>query len=240
MFKELFKKANKVLSVKDIKDKFDSLEHVGGRIDAPVSPGGRFSAQFDITLTRNSSNIALNLDVAVLGFTEILSGYQGFVLPSAGGTVALTGGIYNALPDRYRFTHVNGLNTDTIDITSATNVYPSLIQNSGLDCYRINNIRYTVSDATLADQQFNNAFAFRKRSIFGLENTNPISVASFKDPMNNQNNIIDIPINMDFDKETCIVMSMAPEAVAATAYEVTLSFFVEFYQKGNTGVGRMK
>lgn len=228
---KLLGSARKKVSPDNSVDRFAKLQHIGGYVDAPVSPGGSFKAQFDITITRNTSNITENLEVAILGFTEVFSGYDGFISPVTGGTVALTGAIFNSLPDRYRFTHVSGADTDTVDITSATHVYPSLITSSGFDRYRINNIRYTVSDAALADSQFNNTFEFRKRSIFGLESTNPISVASFKDPMNNQNNIIDIPINMDFDKETCIVMAMAPEAVAATAYEVTLSFFVEFFNK---------
>lgn len=214
-----------------IKDRFDKLNHVGGTVDAKVQPGGAFTAQYDIVVTRNTSNIVNNLDIAVLGFTEILSGYQGFIAPVTGGTVDVTGGIYNSLPDRYRFTHVSGILTDTIDITSPTHVYPSLLQSTGFDLYRINNIRYTVSDTTIADTQFNNTFQFKKRSVFGVESTNPISVTSFKNPMNNQNNVIDIPINMVFDKETAIVMSMAPESDTDTPFEVTLSFFVTMYSK---------
>lgn len=222
--------------VKNVKERFDKLDHAtGATMDAVVTPGGAFAAQFDIVVTRNSSNIVNNLEIAVLGFTEIVSGYNGFISPVTGGTVAVTGSIYNALPDRYRFTHVSGLNTDTIDVTSPTHVYPSLIQSSGFDLYRINNIRYTVSDTALADQQFNNRFEFIRQSIFGPKNTNPISVASMKNPMNNQNNVVDIPISQVFDKETAIVMAMANEAVAATPYEVTLSFFVTFYQKYNAG-----
>lgn len=214
-------------------DRFSSLEHVAGgvNIDSQVIPAGGFVAQFDVTITRNTSNVVQVLDVAILGFTEILSGYRGFVNPVTGGTVALTGGIYNTLPDRYRFTHVLGANTDTIDITSATHVYPSLMQSTGFDLYQINNIRYTVSDTTIADAQFKNKFEIRKRSIFGLEKSNPISVTSFKDPMNQQNNIIDIPIKMLMDKETCIVIGMQNEVVPATAYSITLSIFVQFFDK---------
>lgn len=214
-------------------DRFGKLEHAGG-VSIPsktVEPSGGFDAQFDIVITRNTANITQDLDVAILGFTEILSGYRGFINPVTGGTVAVTGGIYNTLPDRYRFTHTLGLNTDTIDVTSPTHPYPSLIQSSGFDVYRINNIRYSVSDNAIADAQFNNQFLFRKRSIFGLEKSNPVSPVSFRDPMNNLNNIIDIPVNVTLDKETCIVLSMTQNSEVATAYETTLSFFVTFFNK---------
>src|SRR5690606_11452658 len=152
------------------------------------------------TITRNTSNIAQNIEVAILGFTEILSGYDRFIAPPTGGTTVLTGGVYNGLPDRYRFTSTVGVDVDTIDVTSAQHPYPSLIQSSGLDWYKINNIRYSVSNSALADTQFNNKFDFQKRTIFGVTKGNPLSVISFKNPMNNQNNIIDIPINMVLDK----------------------------------------
>lgn len=207
------------------------MRHFGPQLNSKVIPSSQpVKAQFDITITRNSGNITNDLEVAVLGFTEIISGYNSFINPVVGGTVTVTGGIYNALPDRYRFTHVSGANTDTIDITCAQHPYPSLLQSSGFDLYKIDNIRYSVTDQTIADTQFNNKFTFSKQTIFGLEKNNPLSVISFKNPMNNQDNIIDIPVSMVMDKETCIVLGVAPPGDNDTN-EFTLSFFVSMYQK---------
>lgn len=215
-------------------DKFKKMDHFGpALVPGPIDAG--ISAQFDVTITRNTSNIAQDLDVAVLGFTEVISGYAGIISPVVGGTLDVSGGIYNALPDRYRFTHTLGANTDTIDVTCSQHAYPSLLQSSGMDIYQITGVRYSVTQSSLADSQFGNKFKFAKQTIFGLDNKNSLSVISFKDPKNNQDNIIDIPVKMGMDKETCIALSIAANPTPASAIEVTLSFFVSFFDKYNVG-----
>lgn len=189
------------------------------------------AANYNLIIRRNTVNIASDLDIAILGFANIQNGYQGFVLPATGGTVALTGTIYNTLPDRYRFTHVVGANTDTVDIFCNEIPYPAFVQNSGLDMYQINNIRYSIS-AAAAQDQFSNRFEIRKSSIFGLEAKQTLTPITFRDPKDEQTTIIDMPIRQPMDKETFIVHPITNTGGAL--FEVTLSMFIQHFFKYNS------
>lgn len=194
------------------------------------------AAQFDIIIRRNTKTIVQDLQVAIFGFANVAGGYQGFVLPVTGGTVTVTGSIYNTLPDRYRFTHVSGANTDTIDILCNQAAYPTFLQNAALDMYELSNIRYSISDATAQDQ-FSNTLDFRKNSIFGLEVKNQVTPISFRNPMDEQNTIIDIPLNIPMDKETFIVHGIT--STPAMPFEVTLNMFCKnFFKYNANGVFR--
>lgn len=191
------------------------------------NPGGKTRAQFDITIRRLTAAIAGDLECAIFGPASFENGYQDFINPSTGGTVAVTGGTNVALPNSVRFTHVNGLNTDIIEVTCPQCPYPTLLKYMQTDLFVINNIRYSISDLAAIDQ-FNNKFEFRKISIFGREDRNPISPISFKKPTDDQDLIIDMPVRQIMDKETAIVLSLTD---TATPLEINLSIFVDYFSK---------
>lgn len=192
----------------------------------PNQPKGGDKAQFDIRIKRNSANIAnTNLECAVFGSTHLDGGYQGIVNPASGGSFVVTGAIYNTLPDRVRFAHTVGANTDQIDVFCNQINYPTFVKSTQSDLFRISNIRYTLTDPTQLGQ-FATPFEVRTKSLFGKASANPVSVASFKKPEQFQNGIIDLPIEAVIDKETILMVSMFPAVC-----EVTLSIFVERFHK---------
>lgn len=191
-----------------------------------VSPGGKFRATFTLRIVRNSANINSPLEVGVLGAAQVLSGYNDLITLPAATTLAVTGGIYNNLVDRYRFTYTQGANVDTIDVFCSELLYPAFLGNSIVDRYRINNIRYMISDA-LIQQQFSNALQFVDTGIFGLKKENPLTPSGFINPQDQKNNILDIPIGEGFDKEKCIIHAIEAQA----GFEVSMMFFVEFSDK---------
>ena len=195
----------------------------------PNQSKGGDKAQFDIVINRPTVTIAQNLECMIFGSQHLDGGYQnGMVNPASGGSVVVTGGIWNTLPTTVRFAHTVGANTDNINITCNQVNYPTFLK-AGLNViYRISNIRYTVSDTSANGLlQFSCPFEVRTKSLFGKADQNPISVASFKKPENFQAGIIDIPVEIFLDGETGLVVSMT-NAVAQT---VTLSVFVERFNK---------
>lgn len=162
----------------------DKFEHFNPKVDSKdtVSPGGSFKASFTIRLIRNSNNIALALPVAFLGFAQASSGYRDVITLPAGATLAVTGGTQNALPDRYRFTYTVGADVDTIDVLCSEIQYPSFLQNSAVDRYRINNIRYMISNETV-QAQFSEVLSFEDNAIFGKDTSNPLTPSTFINPM---------------------------------------------------------
>lgn len=205
---------------------FEKMEHFPTIEDAGVSPGGSFKAQFDLVITRATANIAQPLPVAILGFSQLASGYNGIVLPVTAGTVTVEYGTNIGLPDRVNFTHDDGVNQDVISVTCPQTPYPQFLFSSAVDRYRINNIRYSISNDTI-QSQFSQQFKFKDSSIFGLEKSNGLTPITFKNPMNEQDGIIDIPVKENMDKEKCILLNIHNTA----AFSVTLSFFVEYYDK---------
>lgn len=202
----------------------------GTRISNPdsVNPGGNFKATFDITIRRLTNNIDDVLPVGILGFAQSESGYFGLIDLPAGITYTYEGGTSVGLPDRYRYTFTKGVDTDIIEITCPQIPYPSFLQNSAVDRYRINNIRYVISDG-LVQAQFAQVLDFKDSAIFGVKTSNPLTPNNFINPMDEKNNIVDIPVSMGFDKEKCIITGISQDSTAP--FQVTMSFFVEFYDK---------
>lgn len=195
--------------------------------EAGNNPGGKTRAQFDITVRRLTAAIAGDLECALFGPAAFENGYQDFINPSTGGSVSVAGGTNVNLPTSVRFTHVNGLNQDIIEVTCPQCPYPTLLRYMQSDLFVINNIRYSINDVAALDQ-YNNKFEFRKISIFGREDKNPISPISFKRPENDQDTIIDMTVRQIMDKETAIVLSLT-DTVAPL--EINLSIFVDYFAK---------
>ena len=220
---------------KMMRDNFDKFEHVTGTSKKPgsvtitndfVSPGGAFKATFDIIIQRLTNNINLPLPIGILGFAQIASGYLGLLNLPAGVTLSITGGASDGLPNSYEFEFTQGGNVDIITVTCPQIPYPSFLNNSAVDMYRINNIRYFISDG-LVQAQFTRVLNFMDSGIFGVKTQNPLTPSTFINPMDEKNNIVDIPVGVPFDKEKCIVTEIEAQA----AFTVGLTFFVELYDK---------
>lgn len=197
----------------------------------PNEPVGGDKAQFDIVIRRLTANITQDLEVAVLGAALAPSGYGDIITLPPTGTLTVEYGTNVGLPNVAQFTHTVGGNTDIIEVSCNQVPYPQFLLNAAVDIYRVSNIRYSISSASALDQ-FSNKFEFSKETIFGLKGRNPVSPISFKKPENDQDTIIDMPLNVGMDKDTAIVLSIT-DSVAP--FEVTLSFFVEMFAQHNAG-----
>lgn len=194
----------------------------------PNQKGTGDKAQFDIVISRATANIAQNLECMIFGAQHLDGGYQnGMVNPASGGSVVVTGGIWNTLPTTVRFAHTVGANTDNINISCNQVNYPSFLKASLNATYRISNIRYTLTDPTQL-AQFSTPFEVRTKSLFGKADQNPISVTSFKKPEQFQAGILDIPVEVIVDAETGIMVSMTNLVCT-----ITLSVFVERFNKND-------
>lgn len=196
----------------------------------PNEPISGDKAQFDIVIRRLTANIAADLEIAVLGAAMAEAGYNNILTLPPTGTLTVEYGTNVALPNTMEFTHTVGANTDIIQVSCNQLPYPQFLKDASTDIYRVSNIRYSISDAAALDQ-FSNKFEFRKGTIFGLEGKNPVSVISYKKPENDQDTIIDMPLNVGMDKDTAIVLSVT-DSVAP--FEITLSFFVEMFEQRNS------
>lgn len=193
------------------------------------------AAQFDVKVTRNSGNINRVLPVALFGAIDYEGNYSavlGTYLPS-GVTVAVAKTSGNMV-----FTYTEGAAVDTITVTCSQVAYNSFLQATITDVMTVRAIRYTLTDNTQLTN-FDNIFAVVKRSLYGSDKRDNISVTSYREPNQFQSGIIDIgdvkngSSNVtSIDKETSIVVGMN-DLGASGAFTATLSLFVNSYNKLN-------
>lgn len=83
--------------------------------------------------------------------------------------------------------------------------YGTLVDSLSSDRFWVNNIRYVLTDTTAAGLlQYDNEIKVQSQSLFGLFKENSVSPTSFKQPMQFQAGIVDIPIDQGVDKNVLI------------------------------------
>lgn len=92
-----------------------------------------------------------------------------------------------------------GVNVLAVTVIRCQEVaYGKLLDAINSDVFWINNIRYTVPTADIA--QYNNSIKILTESLFGLAKQNAISPTANKTPQQFQDGIIDMPIKKGIDK----------------------------------------
>ncbi len=108
-------------------------------------------------------------------------------------------------------------------IRCAQTGYGSLLDATNSDAFQMNMVRYIVTDATAPSlAQYQNQLQPFNLSIFGKFSSDQTSPNSFKIPEQQQQNIVDIPLVLDVDKQTSIGTYMNYDLPT----QMQLSFFV--------------
>ena len=108
-------------------------------------------------------------------------------------------------------------------IRCSQTAYGSLLDATNSDSFRMNMVRYILSDSTATSlAQYLNQLQPFNLSIFGKFNSDQTSPNSFKIPEQQQQNIIDIPLVLDVDKQVSIGTYMNYDLPT----QMQLSFFV--------------
>lgn len=191
--------------------------------------GQGLSAQFDIQITRLTSNIVgVDLPVPIFGALDVASNYQGVLTQPAGTAIsALTvGGV--GTETQVRISYTKGVNTDIVVLTISQYDYPSFLSALLASRFVVSNARYSVSDTTATGiQQLTKPFKTIERSMFGAYLQNDIPLSSSKSPFQFQNGIVDILGTFNITAQTTWVLYFQPLA----NQQVTISAFVSASQK---------
>ena len=193
---------------------------------APVS-----AATFDILITRDTALLPFTLPVALFGvldqesdYVELLSSF----LP-VGVTYTIARG---ADRKSLNFIFTNGIVTDTINVSCNQVPYVNLLI-AGLDSvFKMQQNKLQISD-TAQQLQFSKAITIFNKSFFGHSENDTITPNQYKTDLQNQNDIRTINQILDIDKQRSMVFQIVPVA----AFTVTMSSFVQKYDKGQSAVG---
>lgn len=204
----------------------NALVDMGANLQTHPNMANGDKAQFTINVSRATAAIATSLEIPIFGAIHFASGYVDRINPSPGGSFTVTGGVNVAgFNDVVRVSHTVGVNTDITTISCNEVPYPTFLNSQLSDLFLISNIRYSLNDPTQLTQ-FAQAFEIRQKSLFGAGSQNPISPVSFKNPDQFQAGIIDLPCNIPIDKETYIVVDVAPLVIS-----FSLAIFVQRFSK---------
>lgn len=114
---------------------------------------------------------------------------------------------------------------ETVTISCADRPYRHLLEFMKINSFQTSLIRMSVSDTS----QLAKKLQVFKKSAFGADMTNQINPEAYRDPQNQQTNVIDIDSKISIDNESGILLEFV--AIAVT---VNFSFFIPLYSKPNT------
>jgi hypothetical protein len=199
------------------------------------APGNVVSAaNFGLTVRRDTATLNAALPFVLFGQQDAENGYRnilGGLLPAGITLVSVEIGEKAGQANAAVFEYTDGVDTDTVTVTSATYPYPSLLAATSTDLMRMSKIRLELSDATQG-AQFRQDIATVSSSPFGKRGTNSISATAFRRPDQFQAGIVDLDATFDIDKETGIISKILPVA----GFEMTWNSFVEkFYRQNAIG-----
>jgi hypothetical protein len=120
---------------------------------------------------------------------------------------------------------------ETVTIGCSDRPYRQLMKFVETNPFQTNLLRVTVSDLS----QFNQIITPFRRSAFGANQTNNINPNAYRNPQNQQNNIIDINSRVVIDNEHGFSTRLAP----VNGLSVSFSLFIPVYAKPNTAEAQL-
>lgn len=206
--------------VKEQKNMNDKTVSVVDSFRAPVS-----AAIFDLTITRNSANIAAVLPVAIFGVLDRESNYVEIIsqdLPS--GTV-LTSLSTSPSGKGLRFTYTQGANVDTIDVECAQVPYVNILRAAQTSLLKMQQNKMQISDTT-KQSQFSQKVGIVTNTIFGKNTSDSYTPNQFKSDLQNQNDIRTITTITNVDSET----SMTFGVIAEADFQITWTSYIQKFE----------
>jgi hypothetical protein len=177
---------------------------------APVS-----AAIFDITISRNSSNIAASLPLPIFGVLDRESNYVEIISQDLPAGTVLTSIALTPSGKGLRFTYTSGVNVDSIDIECAQVPYVNILRAAQTSLLKMQQNKMQISDVTL-QSQFSQKVGLVVNTIFGKNTSDSFTPNQFKSDLQNQNDIRTITWVADIDSETSLTFQVIPQVFSIT------------------------
>jgi hypothetical protein len=177
---------------------------------APVS-----AAIFDITISRNSANIAASLPLPIFGVLDRESNYVEIISQDLPAGTVLTSIALTPSGKGLRFTYTSGLNVDSIDIECAQVPYVNILRAAQTSLLKMQQNKMQISDVTL-QSQFSQKVGLVVNTIFGKNTSDSFTPNQFKSDLQNQNDIRTITWVADIDSETSLTFQVIPQVFSIT------------------------
>lgn len=196
---------------------------------------GRGRAQFDIVITRLTSNIDFDLPFILFAQMHVYSNYQQMINQYLPAGVTLESIAFFATGAvAFKFTTGGAApNVDYVYVTCNQVPYSTFLAATASDMLVVEKNRYSIAD-TAYRINYDKGYKLTKKGIFGKFEEEDITVNSYINPQQFQSGIIDVDVIFGIDKERGLLHFMAPNpAGAAAPISVQFSMFVSAFRKDN-------
>ena len=163
----------------------------------------------------------VSLPFVLFGYQEEKNLYKTLISQVLPAGVTFTSYVTNGITSI--FTYTQGANVDTIVITCKEYPYVPLVYASSVNRFEVAYMRYRLS-VTTQIAQYDEAFTFVKRNMFGVTETNPINIGSYQRPDDYNTGIVNVPVAYSVGKAKSITHSIIDSGAAN--FSITISMFV--------------
>lgn len=190
--------------------------------NAVRNPNTNNLANFNIQVTRPTRAIVgVSLPFVLFGYQEEQNLYKSLITSILPAGVTFTSYTTNGIAST--FTYTSGANVDTIVVTCKEYPYVPLVYSSSVNRFEVAYMRYRLS-VTTQIAQYDEAFTFVKRNMFGITETNPINIGSYQKPEDYNTGIVNVPVAYNVGKAKSITHSIIDSGAAN--FSITISMFV--------------
>ena len=193
-----------------------------GQGAAVKNPNNQNLANFNVQVSRPTRAIVgVSLPFVLFGYQEEKNLYKSLINQILPAGVVFTSYVTNGITSV--FTYTQGANVDTIVVTCKEYPYVPLIYASSVNRFEVAYMRYRLS-VTTQIAQYDEAFTFVKRNMFGVTETNPINIGSYQRPDDYNTGIVNVPVAYSVGKAKSITHSIIDSGAAN--FSITISMFV--------------
>jgi len=186
------------------------------------NPNTNNLANFNIQVTRPTRAIVgVSLPFVLFGYQEEVNLYKSLINSILPAGVTFTSYTTNGINST--FTYTQGANVDTIVVSCKEYPYVPLVYASSVNRFEVAYMRYRLS-VTTQIAQYDEAFTFVKRNMFGITETNPINIGSYQKPEDYNTGIVNVPVAYNVGKSKSITHSIIDSGAAN--FSITISMFV--------------
>jgi hypothetical protein len=207
--------------------RFDTAMSKVSTMGASISPISS-SAVFDISITRNTANIAAtSLPVPLFGAIHFNARYNTIINQFLPAGITISGIAVSANGDVV-ISYTNGAVTDTVTISCNQIPYITFLDGSKLNAQRVSKTLYSISDVTQITQ-FNELFKTAEKTIYGKSGGNDLSLSSTNNPYITNFPVREVNQAYSLNYETCLVISIK----AVASFSVNLNMFIAKFNRTN-------
>lgn len=172
---------------------------------------------FDLVITRLTSRLAIDLPIMLFAPIYRECGYTPFINEFLPAGIFCT--IAPSVGGGILFNFTDGTLTDQVVIVCNQTPYSSMLSAIlGGDKIVTSKTRYKIAKNSYTIQ-YDRKVQVQSKSIFGSKNATDITINSYIEPTQFQSGIVDVKVEMPFDREIGLLMLVAPSPTSTTTME---------------------